>query len=59
MNNHIDGGDDTPPPHQFSPIGLVQDPALHPPTHVQTVSIGAGRPQYQLNLFKKLSRECL
>ena len=54
MNNHIDDGDDTPPPHQFSPIGLVQDPALHPPTDVQTVSIGAGRPPVPAKLVQKI-----
>ena len=54
MNNHIDDGDDTPPPHQFSPIGLVQDPALYPPTDVQTVSIGAGRPPVPAKLVQKI-----
>ena len=50
MHNRIDDGGYIPPPHRFSHIRLIQDPLFHLPTDAQNVSIGAGRPLYQLNL---------
>ena len=54
MHNRIDDGDDTPPPHQFSHIGLMQDSALHSPTDIQNVSIGAGCPPVLAKLNRKI-----
>ena len=52
MHNGIDDGEDIPPPHQFSHIGLIQHPSFHLPMDVQNVSIGAGRPPVPTKLMK-------